>query len=73
MKEYKVEPDATRITIGCVSLLNFVSGAGFCDLAMPSGSPSWAADAMIWCLIIYFVTFLLWRLMRIQDDNIQSF
>ena len=70
MKEYKVEPDATRTTTGCISLLSFILGAGFCDLAMTPGSPSWAADAMIWCLIVFFVTFLRWRLMRTQDDNI---
>ena len=29
MKEYKVEPDATRTTTGCISLLSFILGAGF--------------------------------------------
>ena len=44
MKEYKVEPDATRTTTGCISLLSFILGAGFCDLAMTPGSPSWATS-----------------------------
>lgn len=70
MRKYEVKPDITRTTIGYISVLSFLLGMYFCDLAMTHGSPSWTADATFWCLIVFFVSFLLWRLMRIQDDNI---
>lgn len=70
MRKYEVKPDATRTTIGCISVLSFLLGMYFCDLAMTHGSHSWTAEAMIWCLVIFFVSLLLWGLMCIQDDNI---
>ena len=68
--KYEIEPDTTRTTFGCISVLSFLLGMYFCDLAMTPGSPSWAADAMAWCLIVFFVSYLLWILMRAQDENI---
>ena len=68
--KYEVEPDTTRTIIGWISVLSCVLGMYFCDLAMTPGSPSWTADAMAWCLIIFFVSLLFWGLMRMQDDNI---
>lgn len=57
MKEYKVEPDATRTTTGCISLLSFILGAGFCDLAMTPRFTimgSRCNDMVSYCLFRHF-------------------
>ena len=68
--KYEVKPNTTRTAIGLISVLSFLFGMYFCDLAMRHGSPSWLAEAMVWCLAVFFGSYLLWSLMRAQDDNI---
>lgn len=68
--KYEVKPNTTRTAVGLISILSFLFGMYFCDLAMRHGSPSWLAEAMVWCLAVFFVSLLLWGFMTIKDDNI---
>lgn len=38
--KYEVKPNTTRTAIGLISVLSFLFGMYFCDLAMRHGSPS---------------------------------
>ncbi len=68
--KYEVKPDIARTTIGWISVLSCALGMYFCDLALKPGSPAWVVDALVWCTVIFFGSYLLWSLMRAQDDNI---
>lgn len=66
----RIEPDTTRTVFGCLAALSVANGLFFCDLAMTPGSPAWVTDAMGWSLFLFFLFFLLWGLMRVQDYHV---